>query len=131
MRTTTEYSDSGSVLVKGEYVEGFEEGLWFYQFGDIKMEGSYKEGKRDGTWKYYYDNGNINFVGSFFEDNPNGKHVFYWNNGKVKEEGYYVMGEKEGEWYKNNYDGSLFLITTYKNGIETRYDGIKITPPLN
>ncbi|NTW31826.1 MAG: toxin-antitoxin system YwqK family antitoxin [Bacteroidetes bacterium] len=128
--TTTEYSDSGTVIVKGEYVDGLEEGFWFYKFGDIRMEGSYKEGRREGIWTYYFDNGNVNFVGNFFDDNPDGKHIFYWDNGKVREEGYYVMGVKEGEWYKNNYDGSLFLITTFKNGIEIKYDGVKITPPL-
>ena len=48
----TEYSDSGTIITKGEYVDGLEEGVWVYQLGDIKMEGIYKEGKRNGTWKY-------------------------------------------------------------------------------
>ena len=39
------------------------------------------------------------------------------------------MGKREGEWYRYNYDGSLFLTTTYKNGIEIKYDGVKIKPP--
>jgi len=97
--------------------------------GDIKMEGSYKEGSRNGVWKYWYDNGNLNFTGNFTDDNSDGKHTFYWENGKVKEEGYYVMGKREGEWYKYNFDGTLFLTTSYKNGIEIKYDGIKIKPP--
>ena len=127
--TMTEYSDSGTVISKGEYVDGLEEGPWVYQLGDIKMEGSYKEGKRDGVWKYYYDNGNLNFEGKFLDDNSDGKHIFYWDNGKVKEEGFYIMGKREGDWYRYDYDGTLFLTTTYKNGIEIKYDGIKIKPP--
>jgi len=125
----TEYSDSGTVITKGEYVDGLEEGFWTYQIGDTKMEGSYKEGRRTGTWKYWYDNGNLNFVGNYLDDNPDGKHTYYWDNGKIKEEGTYIMGKREGEWFRNNYDGSLFLTTLYKNGIEIRYDGVKINPP--
>jgi len=124
-----EYSDTGTVISKGEYVDGLEEGPWTYQLGDIKVEGSYKEGKRTGTWKYWYDNGNLNFEGSYLDDNADGKHIYYWDNGKVKEEGNYIMGKREGEWFKYNYDGTLFLTTLYKNGIEIKYDGVKIKPP--
>ena len=36
------------------------------------------------------------------------------------------MGKREGDWSKYNYEGVLFLITTYKNGIEiNRFVGIK------
>jgi hypothetical protein len=36
------------------------------------------------------------------------------------------MGRKEGEWIIYNYDGTPFIIVSYKNGIEYRYDGIQI-----
>jgi uncharacterized protein len=125
----TEYSDSGTVIAKGEYIDGLEENTWFYQLGDTKVEGTYKEGKREGVWKYYYDNGNLSFVGKFLDDNADGKHTYYWDNGRTKEEGFYIMGRREGDWYKYNYDGTLFLTTTYKNGVEIKYDGVKIKPP--
>ena len=38
------------------------------------------------------------------------------------------MGKREGDWYRYNYNGDIFLITTYKNNIEIRFDGIKIKP---
>lgn len=125
----TEYSDSGTIITYGEYVDGLEEGVWTYQLGDIKIEGSYKEGTRTGEWKYWYDNGNLFFKGIFLDDNPDGKHTYYWDNSKIKEEGYYIMGKREGEWVRYNYDGTVFLTTLYKNGIEIKYDGIKIKPP--
>lgn len=124
-----EYSDSGSVVAKGEFIDDLEEGPWYYHEGDIIMEGFYKSGVRDGEWKYTYDNGNLCFKGSFLDDNPNGKHFFYWDNGKIKDEGFYIMGKKEGDWYKYDNTGALFLITTFNNGIETKYDGVKIKPP--
>ncbi|MFH0865384.1 MAG: toxin-antitoxin system YwqK family antitoxin [Bacteroidota bacterium] len=125
----TEYTDSGTIVAKGEFVDDLEEGLWYYHEGDIVMEGSYKSGGREGEWKYIYDNGNLCFSGSFLDDNPDGRHKFFWDNGKIKDEGYYIMGKKEGDWFKYDYTGTLFLITTFKNGIEIKYDGVKIKPP--
>lgn len=126
---SVEYTDSGTIVAKGEYVDDLEEGPWYYHEGDIVMEGSYKSGVRDGEWKYTYDNGNPFFIGSFLDDNPNGKQVYYWENGNIKEEGYYIMGKREGDWFKYDNTGTLFLTTTYKNGIEIKYDGVKIKPP--
>lgn len=125
-----EYSDTGTVIAKGEYIDDLEEGSWFYHDGDIIIEGSYKSGNRDGEWKNIYSNGNPSFKGSFLDDNANGKHIFYWENGKVKDEGYYIMGRKEGEWFKYDKMGILFLITTFKNGIEIKYDSYKINLPV-
>jgi uncharacterized protein len=127
----TEYSDSGTVVAKGEYVEDLEEGPWYYHEGDIVIEGSYKSGGRDGVWKYTYDNGNQYFIGSYLDDNPDGKHTYYWDNGNIREEGRYIMGKREGDWYKYNYDGTLFLITTCKNGVEIKYDGVVMKPPTD
>jgi hypothetical protein len=38
------------------------------------------------------------------------------------------MGRKDGDWITFNYDGTPFLVISYKNGIEKSYDGIKIKP---
>jgi hypothetical protein len=35
-------------------------------------------------------------------------------------------GFMKWEWKKFDYDGVLLLVISYKNGIETKYDGIKI-----
>lgn len=129
----TEYDEAGNIITKGEYVEGKEEGTWFYRVGDNETEGIYAEGMRNGEWKYYDLPAGmgkqkvLRFEGRYIEDNPHGKHTYYWDNGTKKDEGEYVMGRKEGEWVSYNYDGTIFLIVSYKNGIETRYDGIQIT----
>ena len=129
----TEYDEAGNMITKGEYIEGKEEGEWFYRSGDNETEGTYAEGMRNGLWKYYdLPTGMgkqkvLRFEGRFIEDNPHGKHIYYWDNGNKKDEGEYTMGKKEGEWISYNYDGTLFIIVSYKNGIEYRYDGIQIT----
>jgi antitoxin component YwqK of YwqJK toxin-antitoxin module len=36
------------------------------------------------------------------------------------------MGLKDGEWIKYSSDGKTFISIYYKNGIEKRYDGVKV-----
>lgn len=124
----TEYDETGKVIVQGEYIDGLEEGLWKYEYGDIKEEGQYRSGMRNGEWKTYYDNGELSFVGSFIDDNPNGRQVWYWPNGKKRDEGEYIMGIKTGDWIQYDEEGTVFLVIAYQNGIERKYDGVIIRP---
>jgi len=129
----TEYDESGNVITKGGFIEGKEDGTWFYCIGDSETEGNYAEGMRSGLWEIHDlpkgmgQQKVLRFEGRFIEDNPHGKHTYYWDNGNRKDEGEYSMGRKEGEWIYFNYDGTPFIIVSYKNGIEYRYDGIQIT----
>jgi len=134
---SVEYDENGNVIQEGEYISGAEDGPWNELTGDVYIKGNFRDGLRNGAWSYYYlqRNGSVTdsilfFKGNFIDDNPDGRHTYYWENRKIKDEGLYVMGKKEGEWSKYNYDGTLFMIITYKNGIETRYDGVRIKPPF-
>lgn len=122
----TEYDELGNTITEGIYWKGLEDGLWIYDVGDHRQEGEYIEGMRDGEWKSWYKNGELKFKGKFIEDNPHGEHLYYWDNGKLKDKGNYIMGRKHGDWITYNYDGSPFLVITYENGIEKKYDGIQI-----
>lgn len=126
----TEYREDGSIIAEGEYIEGMEEGEWIYQYGDHREEGGYSYGLRNGIWKYFYSDGTLQFEGEFIDNNPNGKHVYYWPNGNIKDEINYLMGMKDGDWKKYNYDGTLLLVITYENGVEQRYDGLKLKDPI-
>ncbi|MEI7662416.1 MAG: toxin-antitoxin system YwqK family antitoxin [Bacteroidota bacterium] len=133
---SSEYDETGRVIEEGEFVNGNEDGPWFEIIGDSYIRGTYRDGLRNGMWYNYYLNLNgaktdslLYFKGGFVEDNPDGKHIWYWENGKIKDEGSYVMGKKEGEWLKYNFDGTLFMVITYREGVEVRYDGVKIKPP--
>ena len=133
---TVEYDETGAVIKQGEYIEGLENGKWILEIGEYREEGDYKAGLRNGIWKFYYlskavgNNKQLFFEGNFIDDLPNGKHVYYWNNGNKKDEGTFVMGRKEGDWTKYNEDGSVFLMISYKGGIEKKYDGVIIKPEL-
>jgi antitoxin component YwqK of YwqJK toxin-antitoxin module len=133
----TEYDENGKIVEEGEYVKDQEDGPWFLTIGDYLERGTYRDGLKNGKWVSYHltrmnekTDSILYFSGSFVEDNPDGKHIYYWDNGKVKDEGLYLMGKKEGDWIKYEYDGTPFLVITYKNGIETKYDGVKIKPPF-
>ena len=133
---STEYDETGKVIEEGEFVNGNEDGPWFELTGDNFIRGAYRDGLRTGIWYNFYLNREgaktdsvCYFKGGFIEDNPDGKHTYYWENGKIKDEGNYVNGRKEGDWYKYNFDGTLFMVISYKQGVETRYDGVKIKPP--
>ncbi|TSA28013.1 MAG: hypothetical protein D4R67_04975 [Bacteroidetes bacterium] len=132
-----EFDEEGILIEKGEYLDGLEDGPWFQCVGDWCQRGSYRDGLRNGLWVAYNlqigEKGTdslLIFKGGFLEDLPDGKHSYYWDNGKIRDEGMYVMGNKEGDWIKYNYDGTLFMIISYINGIETRFDGVRIKPPF-
>lgn len=124
-----ELSDSGKVIIKGEYLDGEEEGEWFYEVGDEKEIGSYVAGKREGTWKHYTDDV-LNFEGSYIEGNPNGDFVYFGENEKIKEKGKYIMGKKEGDWNIYDSEGIKIITIRYEDGIEISYDGNKIDKNL-
>jgi len=131
----SEYDEDGKLLQEGEFVNGEEDGPWFYLTGDDYVKGTFRDGLRTGMWYTYslQKNGDkmdslVMFKGNFIDDLADGRHTWFWDNGKVHDEGLYVMGKKEGDWIINNSDGSLFLVITYKDGVETRFDGVKIKP---
>lgn len=124
-----EYSDSGTVITKGEFLENEKEGFWMLELTDYKAEGSYKSGKRSGEWKHFYiTNNQIRFTGSFIDGEPDGKQVFYYPNGNVKKTGSYAGGLKDGEWKYYDKSGYLFLTILYENNIEIRFDRVKVVP---
>jgi antitoxin component YwqK of YwqJK toxin-antitoxin module len=120
-----EKSDSGKVIIQGEYIDGEEEGEWLYEVGDNKEIGSYVGGKREGLWKHYTDEV-LYFEGNYIEGNPNGDFTYYWENEKIKEKGKYIMGKKEGDWNIYDYDGIKIITIRYEDGVEISFDGNKI-----
>jgi antitoxin component YwqK of YwqJK toxin-antitoxin module len=134
---STTYNEEGEVIEEGDFLEGNEDGPWFERIGDTYTRGAYRDGMRDGLWESFYLNRNEDkvdsvcfFRGSFNDDNANGKHTWFYENGKVKSTGQYIMGRREGNWLFYQEDGTLFLVITYRNGAEVKYDGVKIKPPF-
>jgi len=123
---SVEYDESGIIIAEGEYIEDNREGLWKFNYGDQLSEEEYLNGMLNGKVINYYKDGVMSFEGNFIEDNPNGRHVWYYTTGNKKTEGDYVMGLKNGEWIKYNSDGTPFISIFYENGVEKKYDGIRV-----
>jgi len=122
-----EYSDSGNVITKGEYVNGKEEGEWFIEVGDHHEEGMYEGGLKQGVWKHYFlSNDALRFEGAYFDGVEQDKHVWYYDSGVKMLEGKFVSGVKEGEWRRYDRDGSVFVNIEYSSGVEIKVDGIKL-----
>ena len=121
-----QYSDSMTIVAKGEYVEGEREGFWIENVGDAREEGNYTMGEKNGLWKTYYNDGRVSHAGNFIQGNPDGRHLFYYPDGTLKEEQYYVMGRRDRNWRKYYENGGLFLTVTYNNDEEVRINGIRV-----
>ena len=122
-----EYSDTGKVVTRGEYVDGLEEGDWFYEMGDHYQSGRYENGLKQGIWKHIYlTTEKTRFVGEFFDDLAQGKHTWYYDTGEKKLEGKFVSDVKEGEWKRYNSDGTVFVTIEYSSGKEVKVDGLKL-----
>jgi len=125
-----EYNDTGAVVAKGEFIDGEETGVWYYNINGYRIQGSYISGKRDGVWKEHFPDGKLRFIGSYFDDNPNGKHTYNWDNGKIKEQGNYIVGKREGEWRKIDYEQTFVISTFYRNGKEVKFDRTVLEPKI-
>ena len=122
-----EYTDSSSIVTKGTYVDGEQEGPWISNDGDMRYEGEFKGGAKYGRWKAYFNgNGKLAEDGAYLDGIENGKFVYYYYNGKVKEEGEFVVGKKEGNWRKYDTEGLLYSTIQYKDDKEFKIDGAKV-----
>lgn len=123
-----EFTITGDTLSYGEFLDGEKEGIWIIESGAIKMSGGYKSGLKDGNWIYRFEDGKQRFTGNYVQGFPNGKHTYFFESGKIQQEGKYSMGKKEGDWRKYDENGLLIFTVTYKDGIEIKYEGVKIKP---
>ena len=121
-----QYSDSATIVAKGEYVDGEREGFWIEHVGHAREEGNYVMGLKNGMWKTYHKDGQPYHAGNFVQGDADGRHVFYYPDGTLKEEQYYVMGRRDKNWKKYYENGGLFLTITYRNDVEIRINGMRI-----
>lgn len=51
---STEYDETGKIIIQGEYVDGLEEGQWKYLLGDHREEGNYRGGMRNWRMEIFF-----------------------------------------------------------------------------
>ena len=130
-----EFSESGEVLLSGQYIDDFKEGDWnsYYHDGSKKSEYFYlknllqgttknyfpngnlaetipfEEGKLQGTYQAFFPNGNLQKSVEFANDQENGAYERFYEDGQPEIIGSFAKGELYGNW--ENYDNLGYLIS--------------------
>ena len=124
-------SIEGDTLECGKFAAGQEDGKWYYVNDSVLVVGYYLDGKKEGVWKTYYPNGKLKSSHAYSNNEFDGKVAEFWENGAKKLEATYINGLLNGNEYKYDMEGNVLYITTYRMGIETKYNGVKVTPVLD
>lgn len=125
----TEYTEDGKIITKGEYIEDLQEGTWMYETSEYKEIGKYVNDKPDSLWKsYYLPKEKLRFEGKFLNGDADGLHTWYYENGKKMIQGNYSGGMKQKDWKYYDEAGFNYLTIFFENDIETKFQGVKITP---
>jgi uncharacterized protein len=125
---SVELGETGDTLSLGEYQDDEREGSWVFRQGYLTIKGAFIAGKPNGRWEQRYSGGNLSFEGEFTAGEGAGLHRAYFENGVIRWEGRYRNGKRDGTWQSFSEDGSLIISIEYREGVEIRYDGIRIKP---
>ena len=88
----------------------------YYANVNVKMEVKSKNGKPEGIGRFYDEDGNVLFEGTFKNGLMDGKMLNFYPNGDVHNEMYYIKGVPDGIYKTYNEDGSLAVEVKFENG---------------
>jgi len=128
-----DYFRNGSIQMKGKYTDGLKDGVFIYysEHGTYSSAGRYNKEDAVGKWENYHWNGALQsevyyndgaFTRSVWDslgrvqvEQGNGKAITWHNNGQVAEEGNYINGRKEGDWFGFFENGKPYFHEYYRN----------------
>lgn len=87
----------------------------YYTTGAIKMEMAAKNGLPNGEGKFYDENGNIQFSGTFGNGKINGKFYQYYEDGTIHNELNYVNGVRNENQILYDEKGQILAEIVYNN----------------
>lgn len=93
----------------GEYIE-------YSETNKLVKKGNYSNGYKDGIWNYYYENGELSVQYTYKNGKRTGKYTAYHQGNIVNEKGEYFKNKKVGVWKAYSIIGKLTTETTYENG---------------
>ncbi|MCS6981743.1 MAG: hypothetical protein NZM65_06035 [Flavobacteriales bacterium] len=112
--------EKGDTIARENYINGLREGPAFTYYGSSKSlleELVYKKDLKNGPYRKYYENKQVEIVGTYRNDTLTGKYIVYSPDGKKQIEGYYdEKGLKTGKWFIYDERGIQKEIIEYKNG---------------
>ena len=118
---------------------GLKQGKWEvkYDNGKIQYIGTFKDGVEQGFFKFFYNSGELKATKEFFHDGlAAATHIFY-KNGNIRSIENIVSGLSKGPRLFFYREGGLKFISYYKNNISfgnnnfTSSDILSTPDPLN
>lgn len=90
-----------------------EFGEWYGKDGKQKVKGQYINGQEDGKWEYWDEKGNTQKEANYSLGRLRGYFIEYYKDGKKKAEGNYYYDYKTGKWMEWDEDGKVTEDKTY------------------
>ena len=87
----------------------------YYEDGQLEIIGSYIDNKKNGIWEKYHSNGKLKSKGVYNNNVKDGLWEEYYENEKLKEVGSYKDGKEIGEWKYYDEEGKLLFTENYDN----------------
>lgn len=133
-----DYYINGRIQMKGSYLDGMHHGVFRYYSRQGKYEsmGRYDKETPVGKWQNFYPNGRLesevfygdrSFTKSVYDPSGNlqvangeGKQTTWHENGRIREEGNFIEGRKEGNWYGYYPSGKPHYQEFYRKGVLIR-----------
>lgn len=128
-----DYYRDGKIQMKGSYKDNMKSGVFLYytQRGTYSSAGRYEKEESIGKWEEYYWNGRLKseiyttdrtYIRSIWDSlgreqviNGNGKAVSWYPNGQISEEGSYINGRREGDWFGYHPNGAPYFREAYRD----------------
>ena len=113
-----EFSESGEVLLSGQYIEDFKEGDWnsYYRDGSKKSEYFYLKNLLQGTTKNYFPNGNLAETIPFLEGKLHGTYQAFFPSGKLQKSVEFTNDQEDGVYERFYEDGRPEISSSFAKG---------------
>jgi uncharacterized protein len=113
----TRWFPDGKPFYSYTLLNGKREGKFQYydMRNQLEREGTYIDGWAEGVWKGY-ENGKLDYVGRYFNNNFDSTWTYYHPDGKVASIGNYFRGERHGLSSTFNAQGGPAVEKMYDNG---------------
>ena len=116
------YPNSEIVLKKGTFVDGTKQGVWveYYQTNIIKNEITYTNDEIDGFAKTYYIDGTLKEQGIWKTDKWVGEYKYFYENGNPQYLwNYSTSGQRTGNQKYFHDNGNIMIEGNWQEGKET------------
>ena len=113
------YDKYGNLIASGIVdMDGDKQGNWKYYFesGKIRAKGKFKKNRRDGKWIFYYENNTKEQIGEYINGRYNKIWRWYYKDGSLAREENYYRGKENGDFIEFDEFGNEIVIGFYIEG---------------